>query len=75
MQDRGPAAYLAEFIGTLMLVFFICAVVSLYGPEPSQQNPNPFIDYSVIGLVHVSGPVRADPDPRRHLAARTSTPR
>jgi MIP family channel proteins len=53
VQDRGPAAYLAEFIGTLMLVFFICAVVSLYGPEPSAQNPNPFIDYSVIGLVHV----------------------
>jgi MIP family channel proteins len=53
VQDRGPAAYLAEFIGTLMLVFFICAVVSLYGPEPSPQNPNPFIDFSVIGLVHV----------------------
>ncbi len=53
MQDRGPAAYLAEFIGTLLLVFFICAVVSLYGPEPSPQNPNPFIDFSVIGLVHV----------------------
>lgn len=53
MQDRGPAAYLAEFIGTLMLVFFVCAAVSLYGPEPSAQNPNPFIDFSVIGLVHV----------------------
>jgi MIP family channel proteins len=53
VQDRGPAAYLAEFIGTLMLVFFICAVVSLYGPEPSVRNPNPFIDFSVIGLVHV----------------------
>jgi MIP family channel proteins len=53
VQDRGPAAYLAEFVGTLMLVFFICAVVSLYGPEPSPQNPNPFIDFSVIGLVHV----------------------
>jgi MIP family channel proteins len=53
VQDRGPAAYLAEFIGTLMLVFFICAVVSLYGPEPSPANPNPFIDFSVIGLVHV----------------------
>jgi MIP family channel proteins len=53
VQDRGPAAYLAEFLGTLMLVFFICAVVSLYGPEPSPQNPNPFIDFSVIGLVHV----------------------
>jgi MIP family channel proteins len=53
VQDRGPAAYLAEFIGTFFLVFFICAVVSLYGPEPSQTNPNPFIDFSVIGLVHV----------------------
>jgi MIP family channel proteins len=53
MQDRGPAAYIAEFVGTLLLVFFITAVVSLYGPEPSPQNPNPFIDYSVIGLVHV----------------------
>jgi glycerol uptake facilitator-like aquaporin len=53
VQDRGPAAYLAEFVGTLMLVFFICAVVSLYGPEPSPANPNPFIDFSVIGLVHV----------------------
>ena len=53
MQDRGPAAYLAEFVGTLLLVFFITAVVSLYGPEPSAQNPNPFIDFSVIGLVHV----------------------
>jgi glycerol uptake facilitator protein len=53
VQDRGPAAYLAEFIGTLMLVFFICAVVSLYGPEASAQNPNPFVDFGVIGLVHV----------------------
>jgi glycerol uptake facilitator protein len=53
VQDRGPAAYVAEFVGTLLLVFFITAVVSLYGPEPSPQNPNPFIDFSVIGLVHV----------------------
>jgi MIP family channel proteins len=53
MQERGPAAYLAEFIGTLLLVFFITAVVSLYVKEPSALNPNPFIDFSVIGLVHV----------------------
>ena len=26
MQERGPAAYIAEFIGTLLLVFFITAV-------------------------------------------------
>ena len=53
MQDRGPAAYLAEFIGTLLLIFFICAAVSLYVVPPSETNPNPFIDFSVIGLVHV----------------------
>jgi MIP family channel proteins len=52
VEDRGPAAYIAEFLGTLMLVFFICAVVSLYGPEPSPANPNPFVDFGVIGLVH-----------------------
>jgi MIP family channel proteins len=53
VQDRGPAAYIAEFVGTLLLVFFVTAVVSLYGPEPSAANPNPFVDFGVIGLVHV----------------------
>src|SRR5215216_6200530 len=53
MQERGTAAYLAEFVGTLLLVFFITAVVSVYIAEPSAANPNPFIDFSVIGLVHV----------------------
>ena len=53
VQDRGPAAYIAEFIGTLLLVFFITAAVSLYVTNPTQQNPTPFIDFSVIGLVHV----------------------
>ena len=53
MQDRGPAAYIAEFIGTLLLVFFITAAVSVYVAEPTRVNPNPFIDFSVIGLVHV----------------------
>ena len=52
VQGRGPAAYIAEFVGTLLLVFFITAVVSLYVTAPSPQNPNPFIDFSVIGLVH-----------------------
>ena len=51
VQDRGPAAYIAEFIGTLLLVFFITAVVSLYVAAPIQTNPAPFIDFSVIGLV------------------------
>jgi glycerol uptake facilitator protein len=53
VQDRGPAAYIAEFIGTLLLVFFITAAVSIYVAEPTRLNPNPFIDFSVIGLVHV----------------------
>jgi MIP family channel proteins len=54
VQDRGPAAYLAEFIGTFMLVFMITAAVTLYVVPPSPQVPiQPFIDFSVIGLVHV----------------------
>ena len=53
MQDRGPAAYIAEFVGTLLLVFFVTAVVSLYVAPPSPTNPAPFIDFSVVGLVHV----------------------
>ena len=38
MQDRGLAAYIAELIGTLLLVFFITSVVVLYvatGRTPS----------------------------------------
>jgi MIP family channel proteins len=53
VQDRGPAAYIAEFIGTAALVFFITAVVSNFNTAPTPTNPNPFIDWSVIGLVHV----------------------
>ena len=49
MQDRGPAAYIAEFVGTLLLVFFVTAVVSLY----LTPDPKVFKDFSVIGLVHV----------------------
>jgi len=53
VQDRGPAAYIAEFVGTLLLVFFVTAVVTLYVTPPSPTNPAPFIDFSVVGLVHV----------------------
>jgi MIP family channel proteins len=52
VQDRGPAAYIAEFVGTLLLVFFVTAVVSLYVVPGTPQNPTPFIDFTVIGLVH-----------------------
>ena len=53
MEERGPAAYLAEFLGTLFLVFFITMAVSLFATKGTPQNPTPFIDWSVIGLVHV----------------------
>jgi MIP family channel proteins len=49
---RGPAAYIAELIGTFALVFFITMVVSLYITVPAAGQPQPFIDWSVIGLVH-----------------------
>jgi MIP family channel proteins len=52
VQDRGPAAYLAEFIGTLLLVFFITAGVSLFVVQATPQNPTPFIDFGVLGLLH-----------------------
>jgi glycerol uptake facilitator protein len=56
--DRGTAAYVAEFIGTFALVFFITAAISLFKEPPTPQGPGlpeiqPFIDWSVIGLVHV----------------------
>jgi MIP family channel proteins len=52
--ERGPAAYMAEFIGTFTLVFFITMVVSLFiVPAAGNGGAQPFIDWSVIGLVHV----------------------
>jgi glycerol uptake facilitator protein len=52
--ERGLAAYMAEFIGTFALVFFVTMVVSLFVTPPSpNQAVQPFIDWSVIGLVHV----------------------
>src|SRR3954454_18058123 len=54
---RGPAAYVAEFIGTFALVMFITLVVSEFvtkatPPPPGAQQAvqiTPFIDWSVIG--------------------------
>jgi MIP family channel proteins len=51
--ERGTAAYIGEFIGTAALVFFITMAVSLYIEQAPQGLPQPFIDWSVIGLVHV----------------------
>jgi MIP family channel proteins len=51
VQDRGLAAYIAELVGTLFLVFSICTVVILYvstGAQAAQFGS----DFAVVGLVH-----------------------
>ena len=50
MQQRGIAAYLAELIGTFLLVFFIVSVVVLF--LSTGNNPQFGTDFAVIGLVH-----------------------
>jgi glycerol uptake facilitator protein len=50
VQERGLAAYLAELIGTLLLVFFIASVVILFLSTGSQSQFG--TDFAVIGLVH-----------------------
>ena len=51
---RGTSAYIAEFIGTFALVFFITATLCLFLPTPVPGSPvQPFTDWSVIALVHV----------------------
>jgi glycerol uptake facilitator protein len=50
VQDRGLAAYIAELIGTLFLVFAIGTVITLYlATSPEAQTGS---DFAVIGLVH-----------------------
>jgi MIP family channel proteins len=50
VQERGLAAYLAELIGTLLLVFFITSVIVLFLSSGSQAQFG--TDFAVIGLVH-----------------------
>ena len=50
MQERGLAAYLAELIGTFLLVFFITTVVVLFVSTGEQAQFGS--DFAVIGLVH-----------------------
>lgn len=50
MQERGLSAYLAELIGTFLLVFFICSVVVLYVSTGEQAQFG--TDMAVVGLVH-----------------------
>jgi len=50
VQERGLAAYLAELIGTFLLVFFITTVVVLFVSTGEQAQFGS--DFAVIGLVH-----------------------
>ena len=50
MQERGLAAYLAELIGTLLLVFFVTSVVVIFVSTGSQAQFG--TDFAVVGLVH-----------------------
>jgi MIP family channel proteins len=50
VQERGLAAYLAELIGTLLLVFFVCSVIILYLSTGAQSQFG--TDFAVIGLTH-----------------------
>lgn len=49
MQERGLAAYLAELIGTFLLVFFITSVIVLFVSSGSQAQFGS--DFAVVGLV------------------------
>ncbi len=50
MQDRGLAAYIAELIGTMFLVFVIGVVVTLFvATNDASQTGS---DFAVVGLVH-----------------------
>jgi MIP family channel proteins len=48
VEERGTPAYVAEFLGTFLLVLFVCSVVSI-----NSAGGLGFTDFAVIGLVHV----------------------
>jgi MIP family channel proteins len=50
VQERGLAAYLAELIGTLLLVFFVVSVVVLFVSTGNQAQFGS--DFATVGLVH-----------------------
>ncbi|MDX6653300.1 MAG: glycerol uptake facilitator protein [Solirubrobacterales bacterium] len=50
MKDRGLAAYIAELVGTLLLVFFVTSVVTLYVASGATAQFGS--DFAVVGLVH-----------------------
>ena len=49
LEQKGLSAYLAELIGTFLLVFFITSVVTLYVSTGAQSSFGS--DYAVVGFV------------------------
>jgi MIP family channel proteins len=47
VEEREWPAYVAEFIGTFLLVFFVCTIVSV-----NSKDGLGFTDWAVIGLAH-----------------------
>jgi glycerol uptake facilitator protein len=50
VQDRGLAAYIAELVGTLFLVFAVGVVVTLFVATSADAQSGS--DFAVVGLVH-----------------------
>jgi glycerol uptake facilitator protein len=50
MQPRDPAAYVAELIGTFLLVLFIGFILA--SNSPAESGGLGFTDFAVIGLLH-----------------------
>ena len=50
MQDRGLAAYIAELVGTMLLVFFITTIGVLFISVGDQAQFGS--DYAVVGLLY-----------------------
>jgi MIP family channel proteins len=50
VEQRGLAAYLAELIGTFLLVFFVVTIVVLFVATGNQAQFGS--DFAVVGLVH-----------------------
>lgn len=48
LEPKGPAAYGAEFVGTFLLVMFVCFVVAI-----NSQGGIGVTDFAVVGLAHV----------------------
>lgn len=51
VPDRGPAAYIAEFVGTLVLVLMVASVFTLFVASGAQAQQFGS-DYAVVGLVN-----------------------